>query len=66
MSESKKGYWVICIQSYTIDGKDIPKGRMHKHESIRPIISNKWRRATSDEVETKKNHNGKWYNLTNV
>jgi hypothetical protein len=61
-----KGYWVICVNSYEYDGEEISKGRMDYHYSTRPIISNNWRRATSDEVETKQNFKGRWFNLKNV
>lgn len=61
-----KGYWVICVQSYEIDGADISKGTMKYHASIRPIISNKWRRATEKEVADMKCFKGKFYNLNNV
>lgn len=58
-----KGYWVICISSYTIDGIAVPKGRMHYHTSIHPIVSNNWRVATEKEIEGKKIHKGNFYNL---
>lgn len=34
-----KGYWIICVQSYEIDGIEIPKGRMEYHTSSRPVVS---------------------------
>lgn len=60
------GYWIICVQSYDYDGREISKGTMKYHTSIRPVISNRWRRATKEEVETKQNHKGNWFNLLNV
>ena len=60
------GYWIICVQSYDYEGEEIPKGRMEHYTSIRPVQSRKWRRATDDEVATKQNHKGNWYNLKNV
>ena len=60
------GYWVICVQSYEYDGIEIPKGRMDYHQSTRPIMSNKWRRATQEEIETRQYHKGNAFNLTNV
>jgi hypothetical protein len=61
-----KRYWVICVNSYEIDGKEFSKGTMKFHESIRPIINNNWRRATEDEIETKQWFKGVWFNLKNV
>lgn len=60
------GYWVICVQSYEYDGIEIPKGRMRYHQSTRLIISNKWRRATQEEIDTRQFHKGNTFNLMNV
>ena len=64
--QSNSGYWVICVQSYEYEGTEISKGRMKFHKSTRPIVSNKWRRATADEIEAKQSHKGMYFNLTNV
>lgn len=64
--EKPKGYWVICVKSYEIDGREIPKGRMDYHVSTRPIINNAWRRATQEEIETRDYHKGNAFNLRNV
>lgn len=66
VSSRASGYWVICVQSYEYDGIEIPKGRMSYHQSTRPIISNKWRRATQEEIDTKQYHKGNAFNLMNV
>lgn len=58
------GYWIICIESYNYEGTEIPKGRMDYHTSTRPVISKKWRRATQEEIDTRKYHKGNAYNLT--
>lgn len=60
------GYWVICTQSYEIDGTEISKGRMNYHTSIRPIMSTKWRKATQNEIETRQYFKGNCFNLKNV
>ena len=60
------GYWVICVQSYEYDGIEIPKRRMSYHQSTRPIISNKWRRATQEEIDTRQYHKGNAFNLINI
>jgi hypothetical protein len=44
------GYYVICIQSYEIDGIQCKEGEIGWHGSIRPIIGTKWRKATEEEV----------------
>lgn len=61
-----KSYWIICVQSYEYDGEEIPKGRMEEYTSGRPLITNRWRRATADEIQTKQRHKGNWFNLKNV
>jgi len=58
-----KGYWIICVTSYEYDGNEIPKGRMSYHTSLRPVISNKWRRATDIEVRDRKYHKGNAYHI---
>ena len=66
VSGSALGYWVICTQSYEIDGTEISKGRMDYYTSTRPIMSTKWRRATQDEIETRQYFKGNCFNLKNV
>lgn len=61
-----KSYWVICVNSYEYDNKEIPKGRMNMHYSQRPIISRNWRRATENEINTKKWFKGNYFNLGTV
>jgi len=61
-----KSYWVICVQSYSYEGIDIPKGRMMSYSSERPIVSQKWRLATVEEIESKQSHKGNYFNLKNV
>lgn len=61
-----KPYWIICVNSYEYDGKEISKGSMHLHYSMRPVMSKNWRRATGDEVVTKNWFKGNWFNLKNV
>jgi hypothetical protein len=46
-----KGYWIICVNSYVIDGKEISRGHMQFHTSIRPVINSNWRRATLKEIK---------------
>ncbi len=58
----KLGYWVICVNSYDFEGKYTPKGRMNYHTSTFPIINTDWRRATEEEIETKKWFKGNFYN----
>lgn len=59
-------YWVICVNSYEYDDTYIPKGRMQKHYSQRPIQNRDWRRATQDEIDTKDWFKGNFFNLKNV
>jgi len=66
MSEQKTGRWVICTQSYEIEGIEIPKGRMDYHTSTRPIVNKKWRSATQHEIDSKQNYKGNWFNLKYV
>lgn len=63
MIPNGNGYWVICVQSYEVDGVEISKGKMSYHTSVRPIISNKWRRATQEEIETREYGKRGAYNL---
>ena len=60
------GYWIICVQSYEIDGEEISKGTMKYHTSTRPVMNKKWRRASSNEVESMQCHKGNYYNLADV
>ncbi len=61
-----KGKWIICIHSYTLEnGNEIPKGRM-EYSYARFPVSGLWRRATQEEIETKKWHNGNYVNIKNV
>lgn len=60
-----KGRWIICVMSYEIDGKEIPKGRM-EYSYARFPVNRLWRLATAEEIETKKCHKGNYYNLKNV
>ena len=60
-------YWIINQNTYTIDGLEIPKGRMvRKYKGERPVLNEDWRTATAQEVEGKKYYKGNFYNLTNV
>lgn len=62
-----KGTWIICVQSYEIDGVCYPKGRMeYSYAQFRQACSPNWRRATDDEIATKQWHNGNYFNLKNV
>lgn len=61
-----KAYWEICVKSYEIDGVEIPKGRMSYHTSIRPTVSRNWRRATQEEIDTRKYCKGYAFNLRNI
>jgi len=61
-----KGYWIICQYSYEVDGIEIPRGRMSFHTSTRPVMNPVWRRATEDEIETRKTFKGNTFNLKNV
>ena len=65
-TEKVKGYWIICVQSYQIDGTEIPKGRRGHHTSKRPVVSRKWRRATQDEIDNMDKFKGNCFNLKNV
>lgn len=58
----QKGMWIICVSSYEIDGIEIPKGRMNYTYGRLPV-NGLWRRATDEEIETKKWHRGNYYNL---
>jgi hypothetical protein len=62
LTPSQIGYWIICVQSYEIDGVEISRGRMKKHTSIRPVVSDRWLKATDKEIETMQCHKGKYYN----
>jgi len=63
----KKYYWIINTRSYSIDGIDVPKGRMQRMEKgSRPVVNEDWRSATQEEVVTKKWHNGHYFNLKHV
>lgn len=57
-----KGYWIICVSSYEIDGNEVSRGKMEYYNSHRPILSKNWRRATDKEIEARKWHKGVWYN----
>lgn len=65
-SELRLGYWVICTQSYEIDGLEVPKGRMDYYTSTRPIMNPAWRLATQEEIDTKQRFKANWFNLKNV
>lgn len=56
------GYWIICTQPYEYEGTEITRGEMDYYTSTRPVVSKKWRKATPNEIETKQNYNGKWFN----
>lgn len=58
---NNNGYWVICIRTYNYTGEEIPKGRMDYHTSKRPIVSEHWRRATEEEVNSKQSYKGNTY-----
>lgn len=57
------GYWIICQYSYEYEGNEIPKGRMKFHTSQRPVLSKRWRRATDEEIKTKRWFKGNYFNL---
>lgn len=62
-----KYYWKINTVTYTVDGDEIPKGRMRRKEiGERPLINPFWRMATDEEIETKQYHKGYFFNLKNV
>lgn len=56
-----KGYWIICVKSYEIDGEIISIGHMNYHTSIRCVVNSAWRKATEKEIEMKRWHKGIWY-----
>lgn len=59
--------WMINQNTYSVDGIEIPKGRMHKmQKGQRPIINTDWRKATEEEVKTKQWYKGHYFNLMNV
>lgn len=57
-----KGHWKICTESYEIEGIEIPKGRMCFYTSTRPIVNQRWRRATQEEIDTRQYHKGNAFN----
>ncbi len=61
-----KGYWIICISTYDYEGEEIPKGRMEYYQSTQPVMSDKWRRATQEEIDTRRQYKGNTFNLMNV
>lgn len=63
---TSKGYWVICLTSYEIDGKQITKGDMDYYTSLRPIINPYWRRATQKEIDNRRFYKGKTYLPNNL
>lgn len=64
---SSNYYWMINTRSYSVDGIEVPKGRMiRKKKGERPIINEDWRPATEDEVNTKQWYKGYYFNLKNV
>lgn len=60
-----KGIWLICTLGYTLEnGEEIPKGRMdYSYARWASACAPNWRRATQEEIETKKWHKGNYYNL---
>lgn len=59
--------WMINQNTYSVDGKEVLKGEMHKmQKGQRPILNNDWRKATEEEVRTKQWHKGNYFNLINV
>lgn len=59
--------WMINQNTYSVDGVEIPKGRMYKiQKGQRPIINTDWRKATEEEVKTKQWYKGNYFNLMNV
>ena len=64
---SRNYYWMINTVSYSIDGVDVPKGRMCKMKKTdRRIVNDDWREAKKCEVITKKWHRGNYFNLKYV
>jgi len=61
-------YWIINQNTYTVDGIEVPKGRMIKmnKKTDRPIHNKSWRKATDLEVKTKQYYKGNYFNLINV
>ncbi len=47
-----KGYYVICVQGYEIDGIVFETGQICWHPmGARPIQNNDWRRAKDSEID---------------
>ncbi len=62
---SSNYYWMINQYTYTVDGIEVPKGRMQKiKKGSRPIVNPDWRKATDEEVATKQYYKGNFFNLT--
>ena len=61
-------YWIINQNTYTVDGIEVPKGRMVKmnKKTDRPIQNKDWRKATDFEIETKQYYKGNYFNLSCV
>jgi hypothetical protein len=58
------GFWIICKEDYTVDGKEFTKGTIEKmNKNSRGFHERYWRIATNKEVEGKKWFKGIWYNL---
>lgn len=64
---SSNFYWLINQNTYTVDGIEVPKGRMiKKNKTDRPIQNKDWRKATELEVLTKQWYKGNYFNLCGV
>jgi len=66
-SVSNSYYWIINQNTYSVDGREMSKGRMDKiYKGQRAIINKDWRKATEEEINTKQWYKGHYFNLSNV
>ena len=50
-----KGYYIICVKGYEIDGVVFKTGQIEwKPKECRPIHNPDWRVATKEEIKTKR------------
>ena len=64
-TEEVKGCWVICVQSYLVNGFEVQKGIMKYQTSGRLLSTGNWRMATQHEIDNKGDFNGKFFYYEN-
>lgn len=57
-----KSYWIKCIHSYEIDGKEFWKGHMkYCEKGCRFPQSGYWELATDEDMKNMESHKGIYY-----